>query len=56
VRDDRAARRLVELDPRYCDVIVRHLQAFAGRAAVLDRDGRSFEEIAAGRAAAAAEV
>jgi hypothetical protein len=34
--------RSIELDPEYCDVIVRRFQA-----AVLDGDGRSFEEIAA---------
>jgi DNA modification methylase len=46
--------RLLELDPRYCDVIVRRWQEFSGGAATLDGDGRSYEEIAAGRAAAAA--
>ena len=46
--------RLVELDPKYCDVIVRRWQEWTGEAAMLDGDGRSFEEIAAGRAAAAA--
>jgi hypothetical protein len=45
---------LVELDPKYCDVIVMRWQEFSGGAAVLDDDGRSFEEIAAGREAAAA--
>ena len=44
--------RLIELDPRYCDVIVRRWQEFSGGAAVLDGDGRSFEEIAASREAA----
>ena len=42
--------RLVELDPRYCDVIVRRWQAWTGERAMLEGDGRSFEEIAAGRA------
>jgi DNA modification methylase len=46
--------RLVELDPRYCDLIVGRWQEWAGEQATLDRDGRTFEEIAAGRAAAAA--
>jgi DNA modification methylase len=46
--------RLVELDPRYCDVIVRRWQEFSGGAATLDSDGRGFEEIAAGRDAAVA--
>ena len=46
--------RLIELDTRYCDVIVRRWQAFTGKVAVLDGDGRTFEEIAAGREATAA--
>jgi DNA modification methylase len=44
--------RLVELDPKYCDVIVQRWQEWAGATAVLAGDGRSFEEIAAGREAA----
>ena len=44
--------RLIELDPRYCDVIVRRFQDWAGERAVLQGDGRSFEEIAASREAA----
>ena len=44
--------RLVELDPKYCDVIVQRWLAFAGGAANLDGDGRSYEEIDAGREAA----
>ena len=39
--------RLVELDPRYCDVTVQRWQDWAGASAVLHGDGRSFEEIAA---------
>jgi DNA modification methylase len=39
--------RLVELDPKYCDVIVRRWQDWAGEQATLKGDGRSFEEIAA---------
>ena len=46
--------RLVELDPRYCDVIVRRWQGWTGEVAMLEDGGRSFEEIAAGREAAAA--
>ena len=38
--------RLMELDPRYADVICRRFQEFTGKPAVLDGDGRSFEEIA----------
>ncbi|MGE0650274.1 MAG: site-specific DNA-methyltransferase [Alphaproteobacteria bacterium] len=39
--------RLIELDPRYCDVIVRRWQEWSEKAATLDGDGRTFEEIAA---------
>jgi DNA modification methylase len=46
--------RLVELDPRYCDVSIQRWQAWTGERAMLEADGRAFEEIAAGRAAAAA--
>ena len=35
--------RLVELDPRYCDVIVRRFQDWTGEPAVLESNGRSFE-------------
>jgi DNA modification methylase len=41
--------RLVELDPKYCDVIVRRWQDWAGDVATLEDDGRSFEEIAGSR-------
>lgn len=41
--------RLVELDPKYCDVIVRRWQAFTGRAAVLEGSGRTFDDLAAER-------
>jgi DNA modification methylase len=46
--------RLIELDPRYCDVMVRRWQEWSGESAVLEGDGRTFEEFAAGPAAAAA--
>jgi DNA modification methylase len=46
--------RLLELDPRYCDVIVRRWQEFSGNAASLEANGRSFEEVATEREAAAA--
>jgi DNA modification methylase len=46
--------RLVELDPKYCDVVVQRWQDWTGTLATLYGDGRSFEEIAAGREAAAA--
>jgi len=40
--------RLVELDPGYCDVIVRRWQDWTGKAATLDGDGRPFDEVAVG--------
>lgn len=39
--------RLMELDPRYCDVIVRRWQEFTGLKAVHAGDGVEFDEIAA---------
>ena len=36
----------VELDPKYVDVIVRRWQMYTGKQAVLDGDGRTFDEIA----------
>jgi hypothetical protein len=38
--------RLMEIDPAYADVIVRRWQQFTGKKAVLEDDGRGFEEIA----------
>ncbi|WP_296221995.1 site-specific DNA-methyltransferase [uncultured Sphingomonas sp.] len=43
--------RLVELDPKFVDVIVCRWQEYTGRSAVLHDDGRTFDEIAASRAA-----
>jgi DNA modification methylase len=37
--------RLMEIDPPYCDVIIRRWQEYAGKAATLEGDGRSFDEI-----------
>lgn len=38
--------RLLELDPAYCDVIVRRWERLTGRSAVLEGDDRTFGEIA----------
>jgi DNA modification methylase len=46
--------RLIELEPKYCDVIVRRFQEFAGKPATLDSDGRAFAEVAAERLGVAA--
>ena len=42
-----AAARLIELDPKYCDVIVKRWEEFTGKAAILESDGQSFDELAA---------
>ncbi|HLH16749.1 MAG TPA: site-specific DNA-methyltransferase [Bryobacteraceae bacterium] len=46
--------RLIELEPKYCDVIVRRWQAYSGREAKLESDGRSYREVAGARNAVAA--
>jgi DNA modification methylase len=43
------AARLVELDPKFVDVIVRRWQEFTGGKATLEGDGRTFGEIAGDR-------
>ena len=43
--------RLVELDPRYCDVIIKRWQDYTGREA-LDESGRRFNDRAAHKQAA----
>ena len=43
----------VELDPKYVDVIIRRWQQYTGKQAVLDGDGRTFDDIAEERAGAA---
>ncbi|RQR29407.1 site-specific DNA-methyltransferase [Burkholderia sp. Bp9142] len=41
--------RVIELDPKYCDVIVNRWQAFTGLDATHEGAGRTFDEIAAER-------
>ena len=38
--------RLMEIDPKYADCIVLRYQDYTGKQAVLDSDGRTFDEIA----------
>ena len=45
--------RMMELDPKYCDVIITRWQDFTGESAVLDGDGRTFAAIAADRVGSA---
>ncbi len=47
---------LLELDPKYADVIVQRWQQFTGQAAVLDGDGRSFADLKEERMGAAKPV
>lgn len=44
--------RLMELDPKYCDVIVKRWQDFTGQQATLEGDGRTFAQVAAERGVA----
>jgi DNA modification methylase len=37
--------RSMELDPKYCDVIVRRWQDFTGKKAVLESSGKTFNEL-----------
>ncbi len=46
--------RLVELEPKYCDVIIHRFEEFSGKRAVLESDGRGFAEIALERGTVAA--
>jgi len=52
-RSERKAR-LIELEPKYCDVIIRRFQEFSGKTATLEADGRKFADIAADRLGVAA--
>ena len=37
--------RLMELDPKYCDVIIKRWQEFTGEKATLEGDGRTFADL-----------
>ena len=41
--------RVIELEPKYCDVICRRFMDFSGKAATLEADGRAFADVAAER-------
>jgi len=44
----------MELDPKYVDVSVRRWQTLSGKQAVLDGDGRTFEQVTQARCQEAA--
>ena len=46
--------RLIELEPKYCDVIVRRFQEFSGKEATLEGNGRKYAALAAERLGVAA--
>ena len=43
--------RMMELDPRYCDVIIQRWQDFTGQTATLEATGQTYTELQAERAA-----
>jgi DNA modification methylase len=53
VAAERTGRRgyAIEIDPHYCDVIVRRLQKVAGLTATLEETGVAFDDVAAARLA-----
>ena len=50
----RRQARLIEMEPKYCDVIVRRWQEHTGQMATLEADGQTFNELAAERLGTAA--
>jgi len=44
--------RMMELDPKYCDVIIKRWQDFTGQTAMLEATGQTFAELQAEREAA----
>jgi DNA modification methylase len=50
----RRQARLIELEPKYCDVVVRRWQQYTGREATLEADGRTYTAVAGERSSVAA--
>lgn len=48
--------RLMEFDPKFVDVIVRRWQQFTGKQAVLEGDGRTFDQVAGTGSGAVADA
>jgi DNA modification methylase len=48
--------RLMEIDPKYADCIVRRWQEYTGKQAVLEGDGRTFDDVARERVKEAAST
>ncbi len=46
--------RLIELESKYCDVVVRRWQQYTGREATLEADGRTYAAVAGSRSPVAA--
>jgi DNA modification methylase len=42
----RRKARLMEIDPKYADCIIQRYREYTGKEAVLEGDGRAFDEIA----------
>ena len=48
--------RVMEIDPRYCDVVARRFMEFSGKPAVLETTGETFAAVSAGRVGGGVEV
>jgi DNA modification methylase len=45
--------RMMELDPKYCDVIIKRWQDFTGQQATLEATGQTYDQLEAERCKAA---